>query len=79
MTITKEQLSLDLAAGGDESYQECAFRLYDLGYRMPDCPERWQHDRLFGGLVGAARQTKTLDAMAEVLVDVARWERVEPS
>lgn len=76
--ISKEQLILDLSAVESESYRDCASRLYSLGYRMPDCAERWQRDRLLGAVFGAGRLGLTLEQMAEALVDTAGLTRPGP-
>jgi hypothetical protein len=66
-----KQLVEDLEVGGDESYEDCARRLIELGYRIPDCPERWQADRMTGVVFGAASQMKTLRDIAIVMVNTA--------
>lgn len=71
-----QQLLEDLKVG-DTTYADTARRLYDLGWRMPDCPDRWQVDRITGAILGAKMQAErtaspprtVLDVMATVLVE----------
>lgn len=70
-----KRLAHDLEVGGDETYPACAERLFNLGYRMPDCAERWQMDQLAGALFGAARDNAGLEEIARRMIENAGVSR----
>lgn len=67
--ITRQQLDTDLDKVAGLPFPKAAKKLYKLGYRMPDCSDRWQVDRLSGALVGAAMSSGH-DSVADVLIRV---------
>lgn len=69
MAITRQGLETDLDAIDGMAFYKAAAVLYKRGYRMPDCADRWQIDRLAGALVGAATASGH-ESVAQVLIDV---------